>query len=61
MDYYKELFQKLINQSFTVIVLVLVAYYFVTREREQNDKLLDLYERDRAIMLKILKKKNEGY
>jgi len=60
MDYYKELFQKLINQSFTVIVLVLVAYYFVTREREQNDKLLDLYERDRAIMLKILKKKNEG-
>ena len=61
MDYYKELFQKLINQSFTVIVLVLVAYYFVTREREQNDKLLDLYERDRAIMLKILKKKNEGH
>ena len=60
MDYYKELFQKLINQSFTVIILVLVAYYFVTREREQNDKLLDLYERDRAIMLKILKKKNEG-
>jgi hypothetical protein len=59
MDYYKELFQKLINQSFTVIVLVLVAYYFVTREREQNDKLLDLYERDRAIMLKIIREKNE--
>ncbi len=59
MDYYKELFQKLINQSFTVIILVLVAYYFVTREREQNDKLLDLYERDRAIMLKIIREKNE--
>jgi|3_EtaG_2_1085321.scaffolds.fasta_scaffold197724_2 hypothetical protein len=59
MDYYKELFQKLINQSFTVIVLVLVAYYFVTREREQNDKLLDLYERDREILLETIRRNNE--
>ena len=59
MDYYKELFQKLINQSFTVIILVLVAYYFVTREREQNDKLLDLYERDREILLETIRRNNE--
>ena len=59
MDFYKELFKKLINESMTVIILVLVAYYFVTREREQNDKLLDLYERDREIMIKMLKEKDE--
>jgi hypothetical protein len=53
-DFSKELFKKLINESITIIILIAVSYYFVTREREQSDKLLNLYERDRQVLIEKL-------
>lgn len=59
-DFTKELFKKVVNESMTIIVLVLVSYYFVKREREQNDKLLNLYERDRLVLMEKLEDCKSG-
>jgi hypothetical protein len=60
MDFKEEIYKKILGESLTIILLIAVSYYFVTREREQHDRLIDLYERDRKTLIEAIKEYRHG-
>jgi hypothetical protein len=54
---FKKLLEKLLKEAFTTVLLVLISYYFITKERETNSELIKLYRDDREVLLKTIEKR----
>ena len=57
-NFLKRLFEKLIKEAFTTVLLVLISYYFISEERRTKTDLITLYREDRAELLNTLEKRN---
>ncbi len=56
-NFFKKLFEKLLKEAFTTVLLVLISYYFITKERETNAELIKLYRDDREVLLQTIEKR----
>jgi hypothetical protein len=58
-DIVKRLIEKLLRESVTVVVLTLICYYFITRERELFQEYKSIKNQETEILLKTLEKRNQ--
>lgn len=57
-NFLKRLFEKLLKEAFTTVLLVLISYYFISEERRTKTDLITLYREDRVELLNTLEKRN---
>ncbi len=58
-DIVKRLIEKLLRESVTVVVLTLICYYFITRERELFQEYKSIKNQETEILLKTLEERNQ--
>jgi len=58
-DIVKRLIEKLLRESVTVVVLALICYYFITRERELYQEYKNTKNKETEILLKISDERNQ--